>query len=203
MEFLIIATAHFLALLSPGPDFFLVMQASIRMPIRYGFALSFGIGAANGVYLIVAILGLQIIRDFSWLMTALHCLGAAYLIFIGIMLLKSPGTDLDTSEKNNSFLLEQHLGRQFLVGFMSGILNPKNCIFYLSLFTVMVSETTGFSTRLLYGLWMTTVVTAWDCALVSVLGKNSIKERLGRGIFYLEKVSGIMLLFFGLLLPLT
>ena len=39
MEFLLLATAHFLALLSPGPDFFLIMQASLRLPLRYGFAI--------------------------------------------------------------------------------------------------------------------------------------------------------------------
>ena len=32
MEFLLIASAHFLALLSPGPDFFLLMQAALRLP---------------------------------------------------------------------------------------------------------------------------------------------------------------------------
>lgn len=203
MEFLVIACAHFLALLSPGPDFFLIMQVSLRMPIRYGLAVAFGIGAANGVYLIIAILGLEIIRDLGWLMTTLHYLGAIYLIFIGIMLLKSSGAKIEHSEKPQNFLFDHHLGRQFTVGFMSGILNPKNCIFYLSLFTVMVAETTGVTTRLMYGLWMTTVVTLWDCALVLLLGKKSVKHRLGRGIFYLEKVSGAMLLFFGLLLPLA
>jgi len=203
MEFLVIASAHFLALLSPGPDFFLIMQASLRMPIRYGLALAAGIGAANGVYLLVAILGLEVLRDLGWLMSLLHYLGALYLVFLGIMLLKSESTDLEEAEKPTYFLLEQQLSRQFLVGFMSAILNPKNCIFYLSLFTVMVAESTGLTTRLLYGVWMTGVVTVWDCALVALLCKKSIKRRLGAGVRILEKASGAILLCFGLLLPLT
>lgn len=32
MEFLLSASAHFLALLSPGPDFFLIMQTSLHLP---------------------------------------------------------------------------------------------------------------------------------------------------------------------------
>lgn len=203
MEFLVIASAHFLALLSPGPDFFLLMQASLRMPIRYGLALAAGIGVANGVYLLVAILGLEPLRGLGWLMSLLHYLGAIYLVFIGIMLLKSERADLEEAEQPTHFLLEQQLGRQFMVGFMSAILNPKNCIFYLSLFTVMVAESTGLTTRLLYGVWMTSAVTVWDCALVALLGKNSIKKRLGHGVRILEKISGAILLFFGLLLPLT
>ena len=58
MEFIFIATAHFLALLSPGPDFFLIMQAALRLPPRYGIAICVGIAFANGTYLLLAVLGL-------------------------------------------------------------------------------------------------------------------------------------------------
>ena len=37
MEFLLLASAHFLALLIPGPDFFLKIQASLRLPVM-GFS---------------------------------------------------------------------------------------------------------------------------------------------------------------------
>ena len=38
MEFLLIAVAHFLALLSPGPDFFLVVRSALRLPLPATFA---------------------------------------------------------------------------------------------------------------------------------------------------------------------
>ena len=72
MEFLLVATAHFLALLSPGPDFFLILQAALRLPLRYAISVCAGIAAANGVYLIVAVLGLETVREMSGLMTVLQ-----------------------------------------------------------------------------------------------------------------------------------
>ena len=92
---------------------------------------------------------------------------------------------------------------RFFVGFAAGILNPKNAIFYLSLFTVMVSEQTGVMTRCFYALWMTTVVFIWDCGVVLVIGQPAVKARFGHGVFLVEKLSGVILTFFGLILPFS
>jgi threonine/homoserine/homoserine lactone efflux protein len=202
MEFLLIAAAHFLALLSPGPDFFLIMQASLRLPRRYGVAICAGIALANAVYLVVAVSGLEVVREMGWLMVVLKYLGAVYLVFLGVVLLGAPVRDL-REEKTSDILGAHHLGKQFSVGFLSAILNPKNAIFYLSLFTVMVSADTGLATRCLYAVWMTLVVFIWDAVVVMTIGNRRIRDRLGRSIFWIEKISGIMLTVFGIFLPFT
>ena len=202
MEFLLIASAHFLALLSPGPDFFLIMQASLRLPSRYGIAICAGIATANALYLLFAIFGLEVVREMGWLMTLLRYLGAAYLIFLGLLLLRASRQSLE-EEKDSDILAVEHLGKQFAVGFLSAILNPKNVIFYLSLFTVMVAPDTGLATRCFYGLWMTLVVFLWDTAMVMTIGNRNVRGRLGRSIFWVEKVSGVMLTVFGLYLPFS
>jgi threonine/homoserine/homoserine lactone efflux protein len=202
MEFILIASAHFLALLSPGPDFFLIMQASLRLPFRYALGVCAGITAANAFYLLLAVFSLEIVRETMWLMAGLKYLGAIYLVFLGVMLLRTPIRPLQ-QHGPTSFLQVHHFGKQFFIGFMSGILNPKNIIFYLALFTVMVSDKTGFTMRCLYALWMTMVVFVWDSGVVMVIGRDRIRELLGRSIFVIEKVSGAMLTLFGLLLPFT
>lgn len=202
MEFLLIASAHFLALLSPGPDFFLIVQASVRLPVRYAFSVCAGIAVANAVYLVCAVAGLEVVRDWVWLMTGLRYLGAMYLILLGILLLRAPRSDYGQHQSGN-FLLARHLGKQFLVGFMSGILNPKNIIFYLALFTLMVSDKTDFTVRFLYALWMTAVVFLWDIGIVLVIGRENVRNFFGRSLFIVEKISGGVLTIFGLLLPFT
>jgi len=203
MEFILIAAAHFLALVSPGPDFFLITQASLRLPVRYCIAICGGIAGANAAYLLIAVFGLEAMREISGVMVALKYLGAGYLVFLGAMLLRSPMRSLDAPGESHRFLQGQHMGRQFLFGFGAGILNPKNAIFYLSLFTVMVSDQTGMPTRCLYALWMTAVVFCWDCGVVLVIGQERVKARLGRGVYLIEKIAGGMLTLFGLMLPFS
>lgn len=203
MEFILIAAAHFLALVSPGPDFFLIAQASLRLPVRFSLSICGGIAAANAAYLLVAVFGLEAMREIPEVMLALRYLGAGYLVFLGVMLLRSPKRSLDGPEQERTILQGHHLGRQFLFGFAAGILNPKNAIFYLSLFTVMVSEQTGLPIRCLYALWMTAVVFFWDCGVVLVLGQERVKTRLGRGVYLVEKIAGAMLTLFGVMLPFS
>lgn len=201
MEFLLIACAHFLALLSPGPDFFLILQTTLRMPLRFAFSVCAGIAAANGAYLTVAVLGLETIRDMTWIMTLLKYLGSGYLISIGYLLLRAPKRSL-TEPPKATFLHRQSMKHQFGIGFMGAIFNPKNAIFYLSLFTVMVSGDTSLKVRGLYGVWMTLMVLFWDMGIALFMGSDRAKRILDRWIFGVEKFSGLMLALFGILLGL-
>ena len=201
MEFLAIATAHFVALLSPGPDFFLIMQAALRLPRRYGLALCAGIAAANGVYALGAVLGLEIVRDLPFVAALLRWAGGAYLLFLGIMLVRSPHRSLEIRETRS--LQVQHYGKQALIGFSAAILNPTNADFYLSLFTALVATETTTTMRLFYAVWMAGIVWGWDSALVCFIGRQAVRDRLGRGVFYLERGSGVVLCLFGLFLPFT
>jgi len=201
MEFLLIASAHFLALLSPGPDFFLILQTALRMPLRFAFSVCAGIATANGAYLIIAVLGLETIRDMNWLMSILKYLGSGYLIYIGYLLLRAPKRSL-TDEAPSTFLTKPSMKHQFGIGFMSALFNPKNAIFYLSLFTVMVSNDTSLMVRGLYGVWMTLMVLFWDMGIALFMGSDRAKRILDRWLFGVEKFSGVMLAFFGILLGL-
>ncbi len=199
MEFLLIASAHFLALLSPGPDFLLILQTALRLPLRYAFAVCAGIAAANAVYLAAAVAGLETVRRWPALMLALRYLGAAYLLYIGILLLRAPMRPLGDGGPT-SLLHVRSLRRQCTLGFLSGMLNPKNAIFYLSLFTAMVSPQTSLAVRGLYALWMAALVLFWDMGVAVLLGNNRVQTRLGDWLFGIEKVAGALLAVFGLLL---
>jgi threonine/homoserine/homoserine lactone efflux protein len=197
MEFFLLASAHFMALLSPGPDFFLIMQTSLRMPLCFSLAVCCGIATANGIYITIAVLGLETIRNMTTLMTLLRYGGSAYLLYLGFLLLRAQPREIADNAPVN-ILLRKSLPGQFLVGLGSGLLNPKNILFYLTLFTVMVSPATSLGRRTLYGLWMVFLVMGWDMGLAAFLSGHDLQDRLGRWVYRLEKFAGLMLAFFGL-----
>lgn len=201
MEFLLIALAHFLALLSPGPDFFLIVRTALRLPLRYASAVCAGIASANVIYLLLAVLGVEAVRHWSLLMLTLRYLGAAYLVYIGSLLLRAPMRPLDVAVSATT-VDAQSLPKQFTLGFMSGMLNPKNAIFYLSLFTTMVSPQTSLKMRGMYGLWMAFLVLTWDMGIAVIVGNGRVKNLVGAWIFHIEKLTGAVLTCFGILLAL-
>ncbi len=199
MEFLILATAHFLALLSPGPDFFIIIQTSLKKTLKEAFIVCAGIASAHAIYLIIAVLGLESIKHMSWLMSILRYLGGLYLLYLGYMLLKAPKIDLLKKGEEISLHVE-NLKEEFAKGFLSAFLNPKNIIFYLSLFTALVSATTPLYIRSLYALWMFSLVFLWDMGVSLIIGNKRVKQRLSFYVFRIEKVAGVVLGSFGLLL---
>ncbi len=202
MEFLIVASAHFMALLSPGPDFFLILQTTLRLPRPYACALCSGIAAGNAIYIFIAVVGLESVRHMDGLLVLMKYLGGAYLVYIGIALLCSKRRDLEGGE-NSGFLHVKSMKRQFTIGFLSALLNPKNAIFYLSLFTVMVSGATDLATRIMYGIWMCSVVLVWDILIAFFIGNADLNKKYGNLVVKIERVSGGMLAFFGVILSLS
>ncbi len=199
MEFIILATAHFMALITPGPDFFLIMQTALRMRLKYAWAVCAGIATANGLYISIAVLGLEYVRTMHHLMQALHYAGGMYLLYIAVLLLKAPMRTIDVKETNNILRLRDSK-KQFLIGLTSGILNPKNIIFYLSLFTAMVSPATPLYRRSLYGVWMAGMVLGWDMMVALVINRRRRVDLSEIRLFRMEKIAGLALAGFGIAL---
>lgn len=96
-QFMIIALAHFLALLSPGPDFFLVARNAISSGWRIASGACLGIALANGAFIVIAFTGLSVLQQGSLLFSALQLVGASYLLYIGVLFLRHAGqTSLGT-----------------------------------------------------------------------------------------------------------
>ena len=70
-QFLVIAGAHFLALLSPGPDFFLIVRSAVINGARVASGVCVGIALANGVYIGLAISGVAVLQEVAGLFSFL------------------------------------------------------------------------------------------------------------------------------------
>lgn len=87
--FITLALAHFVALLSPGVDFFIILSNSSKYGKLSGIVTSFGIAIANLVYILLALLGISLIKENENIFLVIKLLGSLYLIYIAFMLLKT------------------------------------------------------------------------------------------------------------------
>ncbi len=188
-QFLIVALAHFLALLSPGPDFFLVARTSVSAGWRIASGACLGIALANGVFIAVAFAGLAILREGSTLFISLQLAGAAYLLYIGTLFVRHAGqTELAAVHTHRAI---GSWWRGLGMGLVSGILNPKNALFYASLASMVASSSAGW--KWLYSAWMFAVVLLWDLLVAVAIGNQRVLRRFARALPWLERASGIML----------
>ncbi len=201
-EFIMVATAHFLALLSPGPDFILILRTSLLFRFSIASGVCVGISLANAFYITLCLVSLQFIAKIAGLYEVIKYLGAAYLLFLGYKLLFSKATNDIFQQEQSSLAVKSSFARALLNGFIVSLLNPKISIFYLSLFTVLIDESTAIITQTFYGVWMFLVVLCWDLLLVRLISSENVKLFFANFISKVEKVSGILLIGLGFKLAL-
>jgi len=192
--FLALALAHFVALLSPGPDFFLLMGFAARHRLRGSAGLCVGIAAGNGLYILLVILGWSALRQFTLLFSVIELLGALYLLWIGWQLAQSRARTLalDNAEPERP-----SFRRQLLLGLGSAVLNPKNALFYLALMTALLGPNVTLLQQSVSGIWMVTVVLIWDLAVVAFIALPVVQRRLSHNIWKIERAAGVVLMAFG------
>ena len=189
-----LALAHFVALLSPGPDFFLLVGYAVRYRMRGSAGLCVGIAFGNGLYILLAIIGWGILRQLPLLFTVIELLGALYLLWIGSLLIRSRPQTLTGADARSTC---PGFGKQLLLGLGSSLLNPKNALFYLALMTALLGPSVTLLQQTMSGIWMTSVVLCWDLLIVMFIGLPQIQRRLSRGILWVERIAGGVLIIFG------
>ncbi|WP_277209888.1 LysE family translocator [Isoptericola croceus] len=190
-QFVAVAIAHFLALLIPGVDFFLIARTAMTSGWRNATGVCLGIATANGIFIAAAFSGLSLISH-PTVLAVIQLAGSAFLVFIGVAFLRSTTRiDLDRGPHAE----RATWARNFALGIASGLLNPKNALFYLSLAAAV--STTAPLTLLAYGVWMSTIVLVWDLFVAIALGSRRARARMERILPWLTKTAGAFLVLFG------
>lgn len=202
-EFIMLAAAHWLALVSPGPDFLLLLRSALRHGRRNGVGASLGIACANGVYIVLALAGFSLLQRSPGALTVMKLLAAAYLAYIGWAFMQASRAGPPVMARDAGGIKHDGFLRGFAAGFLSGGLNPKNGLFYLGLFTLMVGAGTGMHIKLLYGLWMFAAVFVWDAGLVLAVSNVRVAQWIASYFARAEWLAGVVLLLGGTALAIT
>ncbi len=192
-QFLVIAGAHFLALVSPGPDFFLIVRSAVVNGPRTAGGVCVGIAVANAVYIALAIAGVSLLQTSALFFSLLKWGGCGYLAWIGWRFVRSSG-ELAMPVTDSPRTSPSGWWRECRTGFLSGILNPKNSLFYASLFSLGFDAATPPGVRLAYGVWMFSVVLLWDLAVARAAGHPPLVRRFRAHVRMLERLTGAVLL---------
>ena len=128
VSWLLFTVASLVLIVTPGQDMVLVMSRSIAQGAAAGVATAAGVSVGLVGHTILVTLGLgAILRASEWLFIALKLAGAAYLIYLGIALLRTRGVALAVHAA-----AQRSVARLFIDGALSNISNPKIAIFYFA-----------------------------------------------------------------------
>ena len=137
VAWLLFTVASLVLIVTPGQDMVLVMSRSIAQGAAAGVVTAAGVSVGLVGHTVLATLGLgAILRMSEWLFLALKLVGAAYLIYLGVALLRTKATKLVVQVSAKRSLL-----RLFVDGALSNISNPKIAVFYFAFLPQFVRPT--------------------------------------------------------------
>lgn len=201
--FLSIAITHFIALLTPGADFFLILKTLMQSQKRAARFTCAGIALGNAIILISIYFSLFIIGQVNTeLFILMKWLGVVYFAYLAFQCFR-----LAQSAQRVNQLAEQRIDqpqkhaylKAFLSGLFSSLFNPKNLMFY-SVLVILIYPQYSFVQNALLCFWMVGLVLIWNLAIVQLIGSSIYLSWLNRHLWHLYYLAGFSFLLFMLVL---
>jgi RhtB (resistance to homoserine/threonine) family protein len=194
-QILIIVSVTFLVMVTPGPDMVLVVRNTLVGGRRAGLQTSAGILVGNLVHVTYCLLGIGLLISRSIVAFSMFkYAGAAYLIYLGIVSFRSGAKTLTTRDMDGL----QSSRTWFVQGLVNNLLNPKGTLFYLGVFTSVITPDTSLRVMLLLILSMTLVSASFWLIFVYTLDRPILREFVERTQQTVNRVLGVLLVLLGL-----
>jgi len=171
---LLFVTGAAILLVIPGPAVFYIVSRSVGHGRAAGLVSAMGIAAGTLFHLAAATLGLSALLASSALaFQFVKYLGAAYLVYLGIRVLRSDVT-LALEATNGERQLAQIFGHGVLVN----LLNPKTALFFLAFLPQFVEPARGHATLQIFQLGVLFALMGWCSDSMWALLAGTVAERI-------------------------
>ncbi|WP_194208631.1 threonine export protein RhtC [Superficieibacter sp. 1612_C1] len=198
MLFLTVAFVHFIALMSPGPDFFFVSQTAVSRSRKEAMMGVLGITCGVMVWAGVALLGLHLILEkMAWLHNIIMIGGGLYLCWMGYQMLRG-ALKKEAADAPAPKVELAAGGRSFLKGLMTNLANPKAIIYFGSVFSLFVSDSVGTPER--WGIFVLIAIEtlAWFTVVASLFALPAMRRGYQRLAKWIDGFAGVLFAGFGI-----
>ncbi len=203
MEFMTVALVHLLAVASPGPDFAVVVRESVTQGRRIGSWTALGVGCGIFVHVAYSLLGIGLIVSQSIVLFNLFkWLAAGYLLYLGWRALRARPMSLDTADEVGT-TSDRSPWQAFVVGFVTNGLNPKATLFFLSLFTVVISADTPLWVQAGYGVYLAGATALWFLLVAWLFSRGRVRAGFARMGHWFDRLTGAVLIGLGVRLAVS
>lgn len=187
---------HLISLISPGPDFFIMLRNTLKRGRKSGIYTAFGITLGNTIHIIFSLTGLAIIISKSVVIfSVIKILGGVYLLFLGTKLWQSKNEKISFKHKKTQKNISLYEGVR--MGFLSAILNPKVTLFYLSLFSLVIPPETSFQFQAGIAILLILDVLVWMIGIAFIFSRKTVQNIFNKSQNIFNKSIGGILTFLG------
>ena len=191
-QFLTVILAHALAVMSPGPDFSVVLRESLQQGKKPAIWTAIGIGSGILVHVLYSTFGISVlIKNSPTLFQFLRWLGAVYILYLAWGSFTSSRNSSLETQAGESHKKPWHAWR---LGFLTNALNPKASLFFLALFSVILTaDTSGFS-LVLYSAWMAIATMLWFTLVALFFSREKTRTAYFKRAWIIDRFMAFVLI---------
>jgi len=185
-----------LLILIPGPDTAVVTKNALLGGRRSGVLASIGVSLGLTIWTLAAALGIAaLLRASAPAFLALKLAGAVYLVWIGVQMLRA--RELAVRQPDGARRLAGV--RSLRQGLLSDLGNPKIAVFFTSFLPQFVrGDGPAFGSLMLLGGIFAALTLLWLVGYAIAVGQASALMRRPRVRKALDRVTGLVLIGFGI-----
>ncbi|SFF55626.1 Threonine/homoserine/homoserine lactone efflux protein [Fontimonas thermophila] len=193
-----VAAAHALGVVSPGPDFAVVTRQALTQGRAAGIWTAAGIGSGIVLHVGYGLFGLRwLTHRLPWSLDAIALIGAAFLLWMGSTSLRARSHDPD-GETAAAGITHGNWRRHYALGLATNVLNPKATLFFVALFTSIVSAPVSLPMMVALAIWLPLSTFAWFAAVAVMLSHRRLQQALQRHAQRIDRAMGLILIALGL-----
>ena len=168
--------------LTPGADMALVVRSAAAQGARAGAAAALGVAVGCCVHIAAAALGLSaLLAGSPTAFSVLRWLGAAYLVWLGLGLLRQPITAAAAAAAKTASPVAASWRRPFAQGFLTNALNPKVALFFLAFVPQFIQGDAPQPAAAFVALGLVFAVNGTAVNLAIAVATAALRRRLGDG----------------------
>ncbi len=192
------------AVVSPGPNFYLLAQTTLAHSRRAGLLTALGFSTGAAIFVAFGFLGITaVIGRTPILFTGLRLLGGAYILGIGLRIVWRRFRVSSGTESTKTTPLHPGADRAFTTGLITMLTNPKAGLLMLSLFTSAIDPDSPAAARWIMAAGMPLLTLAWHSSVALLLSHGKFRRGYGRSGKIIEPLLGLLLIYFGFRILLT
>jgi len=193
-KLLIVLGVTTLCMLSPGPDMVLVMRNTLAGSRRRGGLTALGVLTGNLFHIGYCAVGLALLISRSPVVyNVLRIAGALYLVYLGVQGLRTSNYD----GADRSALARTRRRAPFWQGFANNLLNPKGSLFYLGVFTQVITPDVSVAQTALLVAVMVSVSALFWIVFVQTLHLPMIRAAVENSKGAIDRIFGVVLIAVG------
>ncbi|QRN94690.1 LysE family transporter [Archangium violaceum] len=195
---------YLLAVITPGPNTFIVTRLALSATRRHAARAVLGIALGNTVWLCVILGGVAVLlQQLPGGMRAVRYIGGLYLLYLGVRGLRSARAASRTSEAApEKALVERALAgeedRPFRSGLFSSLSNPNTMPFYLSILAPTVVPGIHLWVRVAAAAGIVMIAMAWYGTLAWGLSTGHVRRAYSRREPLIRQVLALVLVVYGI-----